>query len=130
LSQELNCFLANDQVVVPGTNPRWTRFIAQGKRLFRAPVRSCIWASRELAITQLNVDSADITAVMAHIEERRLIIVSIYIPDLCARRTKEENLEELSSRLGAISKLIQEEKLRNPHTESIIASDFNRHNLL
>jgi hypothetical protein len=59
-----------------------------------------------LAITQLDVDSVDITAVMAHIEGRRLIVVSIYIPDLCARRTKKENLEELSSRLKAISKII------------------------
>jgi exonuclease III len=130
LGQELNCFLVDDQVVVPGTNPRWTRFIAQGRRPFRAPVRSCIWASKELATTQLDVDSADITAVMAHIEGRKLIVVSVYMPDLCSRRTKDENLEELSSRLEAISKLIQEERLRDPHVEAIVAGDFNRHNPL
>jgi hypothetical protein len=76
------------------------------------------------------VDLADITAVIVHIEGRRLIVVSIYIPDLCSRRTKEENLKELSSRLKATSKLIQEERLCNLHIEAIIADDFNRHNPL
>ena len=130
LGQELNCFLVDDQVVVPGTNPRWTKFIAQGRRPFRAPIRSCIWASRELATTQLDVDLVDITAVIAHIEGRKLIIVSVYMPDLCSRRTREENLKELSSRLEAISKLIQEERLQDSHIEAIVAGDFNRHNSL
>src|SRR5437762_14189166 len=61
LGQEPNCFLADEQVVMPGTNPRWSQFIAQGRRSLRVPVRSCIWASREVAVTQLAVDSADIT---------------------------------------------------------------------
>lgn len=42
LGQEPSCFLADEQVVVPGTNPQWTMFIAQGKGPLRAPVRSCI----------------------------------------------------------------------------------------
>ena len=58
------------------------------------------------------------------------MIVSVYIPDRCSRRTKEENLEELSSRLEMINGLIQGELLRDPHTEVVIAGDFNRHNLL
>jgi exonuclease III len=76
------------------------------------------------------VDSADITAVIAHIEGRKLIVVSVYVPDLSSQRTKDENLEELSSRLEAISKLIQEERLRDSHIEAIVAGDFNRHNPL
>lgn len=130
LGQEPSCFLADEQVVLPGTNPRWTRFIAQGRRSFRAPIRLCIWASRELAVTQLAADSADITAVVAHIKQRRLLIVSVYIPDLCSRRTKDENLEELSSRLDMIRGLVETEQLRDPHMEVVIAGDFNRHNPL
>jgi len=77
-----------------------------GRQQRYPPVRSYIWASRELAATQLQVDSADITAVVAYVGQRRLIIVSVYIPDRCSRRTKEENLEELSSRLEIINGLI------------------------
>ena len=130
LGQEPNCFLAEDRVVMPGTNPKWTKFIAQGRRPFRAPVRSYIWASRELAVTQLTADSADITAVRVYIGGRKLVVVSVYIPDLCARRTKDENLEELSKRLKIISRLVEEERLHDPHTEVVIAGDFNRHNQL
>ncbi|RYP19375.1 hypothetical protein DL766_008456 [Monosporascus sp. MC13-8B] len=65
LGQEPSYFLADEQVVMPGTDERQTRSIAQGRQPFRTPVRSCIWASRELAVTQLAADSADITAVVA-----------------------------------------------------------------
>ena len=130
LGQEPYCFLSDGEVVLAGSNPRWMRFVPMGRKQRYPPVRSCIWASRELATTQLQVDSADITAVVAHVGQRKLMIVSVYIPDRCSRRTKEENLEELSSRLEMINGLIQGELLRDPHTEVVIAGDFNRHNPL
>ena len=130
LGQEPSCFLSDGEVVLQGTNRRWTTFVPNGRRQRYPPVRSCIWASREMAVTQLQADSADITAVVAYIGQRRLMIVSGYIPDLCSRRTKEENLEALTSRLEIINGLFQSELLRDPHTEVVIAGDFNRHNPL
>lgn len=56
--------------------------------------------------------------------------MSVYIPDLCSRRTKDENLEELSSRLDIVRGLVEAERLRDPHTEVVVAGDFNRHNPL
>ncbi|OCK75878.1 hypothetical protein K432DRAFT_408649 [Lepidopterella palustris CBS 459.81] len=123
LGQEPGCFFADEEVVLHGTNPQWTKFVPSGRRQGPYPIRSCIWASREVAVTQLPVDSADITAAMAHIGGRRLVIVSVYIPNLSSRRTKEENLEELSSRLEMISRLVQDKLLRDPHTEVVIAGD-------
>lgn len=67
LSQEPYCFLSNREVVLAGLNPQWTRFVPMGRRQRYPPVRSCIWASRELAATQLQAESADITAVVAHV---------------------------------------------------------------
>ena len=81
-------------------------------------------------MTQLLVDSVDITAVLAYISERRLVVVSVYILDLYARRTKEENLEKLNSRLEMIKELVQRELIHNSHIEIIVASDFNRHSPL
>lgn len=130
LGQEPGCFLADGEVVLHGTNPRWTKFVPSGRRQGPYPVRSCIWTSRELAVTQLAADSADITAVVAHVTQRRLLIVSVYIPDLCSRRTKDKNLEELCTRLDMIRGLVDAERLRDLHTEVVIAGDFNRHNQL
>jgi len=44
--------------------------------------------------------------------------------------TKDENLEGPNTRLGIIWRLVQAERLRDPHTEVIIAGDFNRHSQL
>ena len=68
------------------------------------------------------------TAVVAHVAQRRLLPVLVYIPDLSSRRTRDENLEELCTRLDTIRGLVEAERLRDPHTEIVIAGDFNRHN--
>jgi hypothetical protein len=86
--------------------------------------------SRELAATQVYVDSADITAVVTYVGGRKLVIVSVYIPDLKSTRTKEEGWEALTSRLNLIKDVIQQEQLCDPHTEVVVAGDFNRHNPL
>ena len=54
----------------------------------------------------------------------------VYILDRYLRRTKEENLEELSSRLEIINGLIQGELLRDLYTKVVIVGDFNQHNPL
>ena len=129
LGQEPGCFFAEGVVVLHGTILSWTSFVPSGRRQGQYPVRTCIWASRDVMATQLQVDSADITAVVAHVGGRMLVIVSVYIPDLSSStRTREENLEELSIRLHAIDELVQRERLRDPHTEVVVAGDFNRHN--
>ena len=78
----------------------------------------------------MHVDSADITAVVAYVGGRRLVVVSVYIPDLKSMPTKEEGREALTSRLGMIRDVVQREQLRDPCTEVVVAGDFNRHNPL
>jgi len=56
--------------------------------------------------------------------------VLVYILDRSSRRTKEENLEELSSKLEIINSLIQGELLRDLYTKVVIIGDFNWYNLL
>ena len=60
----------------------------------------------KLAVTQLQVNLVDIIAVMAHVGQRRLIIMSVYIPNRYLRRIKEKNLEELFSKLKIINRLV------------------------
>lgn len=86
--------------------------------------------SRDVAATQVHVDSADITAVVAHVGGKKLVVVSVYIPDLKLIRTKDENWEALTSRLDMIKEAVQREQLRDPHTEVVVAGDFNRYNPL
>ena len=56
--------------------------------------------------------------------------MSVYILDRYLRRTKEENLKELFSRLEIINGLIQGKLLRDLYTEVVIIGDFNWHNPL
>ena len=51
LGQEPYCFLSDGEVVLASSNPRWMRFVPMGRRQRFPLVRSCIWASRELAAT-------------------------------------------------------------------------------
>jgi exonuclease III len=78
-----------------------------------------------VAATQLQANSADITVIVAHVNGRKLIIVLVYILDLYLRRTKKENLKELTSRLEIINRLVLNKLLRNLHTEVVITGDFN-----
>jgi len=130
LGQEPGCFLADGEVVLHGTNPHWMTFVPFGRRRGQNPVRSCMWVSRDVAATQVHVDSADITAVVAHVGGKKLVVVSVYIPDLKSMRTKDESWEALTSRLDMIKEIVQEEQLRDPYTEVVVAGDFNRHNPL
>lgn len=122
--------LADNEIVLHGSNPRWLKFTPTRRRNKRAPVRACIWAAKQVTATQLPVDSADITAIAIRLDQRRIIVVSVYIPAYNTRKTKEENRIKLETRLNLINQLAQEELLRNPHVELLIAGDFNRHNSL
>jgi hypothetical protein len=56
LGQELGCFLAEGEVVLHGTNPRWTSFVPSGRRQGQYPVRTCIWAASDVKATQIQAD--------------------------------------------------------------------------
>ena len=85
---------------------------------------------RDVAATQVHVDSADITAVVAYVGGRKLVVVSVYIPTLKSMQNRDKGREALTSRLDIIREVVQREQLRDPHTEVIVAGDFNRHNPL
>jgi len=73
----------------------------------------------------VHVDSADITAVVAYVGGRKLVVVSVYIPTLKSMQNRDKGREALTSRLDIIREVVQREQLRDPRTEVIIASDFN-----
>jgi hypothetical protein len=68
--------------------------------------------------------------VVAHVSGKRIVIISMYIPDLNSTQTKDKSKEVLTSRLDAIKEIVQQEQLYNPHTEVIVASNSNQHNPL
>ena len=65
-----------------------------------------------------------------YIGQRRFIIILVYILNRDLRRTKEENLKELFSKLKIINNLIQGKLLHDLYIEVVIVSDFNWYNLL
>lgn len=54
---------------------------------------------------QLLIDSIDIIVIVVYISKKKIVVILIYILDLCSWRTKKENLKKLSSRLKIIKEL-------------------------
>ena len=53
-----------------GTNPRCAKFVPPGRRQGSYTVRSCIWASGEVAATQVEVDTGQGDGVARSREDR------------------------------------------------------------
>jgi hypothetical protein len=83
-----------------------------------------------MTVTQLPVNSADVTPVRSYINDRRIVVILVYISGSCAYRTKKETMLTLTGRLKLISQLAQEELLHGSHTKLITGGDFSRHNPL
>lgn len=130
LGQKPWYFLADGEVALHGRNPHWMAFIQFRRCQGQNPVRSCIWMSNEVATTQVHIDWVESTAVVAHTGGKKLVVVSVYIPDLKSMRPKYEGWEALTSRLAMIKDVVLREQLRGPHTEVIVVGDFNRQNPL
>lgn len=130
LGQEPSCSLIDNDIILYGSNPQWSRFVPTCTRRKRSPVRACIWAAKHIPATQLAIHSPDIAAIAVQLDQRRIVVISVYIPDYSSRRTREKNRQKPESRLSLINRLAQEELLYDPRTEFFIAGDFNRHNPL
>jgi hypothetical protein len=129
LIQEPYCFRIDRQdLVSPVYHPYWTAYTPTAHdHGSRWPFRSMIWAHRDLAVKQIPVASSDVTAVVAELEGRQILAISIYVP---ARESEAD--DELISRLDCVRQTIY--RVRRQHSpqsvEVIVAGDFNRHDQL
>jgi ribonuclease HI len=129
LIQEPHCWRIDGQVITaPQHHAYWTPYVpAVHHEEGRWPFRSMIWAHRDLAVKQVPTSSPDITAAMTEVEGRKILAISVYIP-----QQQEDVGDALSAYLDCIRGVI--EKTRREQSpqqiEVIIAGDFNRHDQL
>ena len=84
--------------------------------------RSMIWTRADLEVEQVKIESSDITAVTMRLPQCIVLLMSVYV--------QGSDPDALELAIQIIKQAISEVKQRNMSTEIIVASDFNRHNIL
>ncbi|KJZ69551.1 hypothetical protein HIM_11064 [Hirsutella minnesotensis 3608] len=107
----------------PMGNRNWTKMIPTSVRDASWPIRSMLWIRSDLEAEQVPVPSADLTAAVLRLEEREVLVVSVYV--------EGKNDEALTSAMEMLRGVI--DRFRNATgscTDVVLAGDFNRHDLL
>src|ERR1700722_440036 len=81
-----------------------------------------LWIQKDLEAEQLAIQSPDLTAALIHLPDRKMLIVSVYIP---------HGTEALLEEIEQIRTLISTTRQRiGTRTDVVLAGDFNRHDQL
>ena len=111
---------------IPMHHPQWSPIYPSkieataGVACFRA----MIWVRKHLKPRQVLIQHQDMAAVSLAVGNRRILMVSIYIP--CSTSSREQNLEELCTRLEYVSRAYENERRTYQNVELFVAGDFNR----
>ena len=110
-------------LTTPMLHHKWTKMVPSTWRERRWPIRSMLWVSREAEAEQVRIESPDLTAAIIRLHERRVLVVSVYIPggDPQALRDACNKLDE------AITKVRRQ---AGTVVDVVLAGDFNQHDQL
>ena len=120
---------ANLPVSVPLYHTKWQSFFPSHvslpitNRVTRAPFRSMIWAANGQKVQQVPIHHPDITAVILSLQDRAILMVSVYIPYSTSTSDDEPRL---TSRLNLIQETYIKIKESTPNLELVVSGDFNR----
>ena len=110
-------------LTTPMLHHKWTKMVPSTWREGRWPIRSMLWVSREVEAEQVRIESPDLTAAIIRLHERRVLVVSVYIPggdpqalrDTCNKL--DEAITDVRRRAGTV-------------VDVMLAGDFNQHDQL
>jgi hypothetical protein len=112
------------------THHKWTPIIPTAEEEIKKPgmCKSMIWVNRDHpTVQQVEVKSPDITAVITQLHNRKILVISVYVP----HKADGNHLETLESRINLINAVVStQRKLHGSHLDILIAGDFNRHHHL
>ena len=67
-------------VIVPTGHINWTKICPIIQKDKRWPIHSILWIRKDIEAEQIAMQSSDLTAAMLHLPERKILIISVYIP--------------------------------------------------
>ncbi|PHH85351.1 hypothetical protein CDD83_550 [Cordyceps sp. RAO-2017] len=109
-------------VTAPMGHSNWSRILPTQTNEAGWPVRSMLWVRKDIDLEQVPIPSADLTAAILHLQDRDILVASIYV------QGKDE--EALILAMRELDSLIT--RFRNgvgKRTDVVLAGDFNRQDL-
>lgn len=107
----------------PAGHSNWTKMIPTRIEDRMWPIRSMLWVRRDIEAEQVPVPSADLTAAVLRLEDRDVMVVSVYVEGrdetalVVAMRQLRNLIHQFRDRTGR-------------RTDVVLAGDFNRHDIL
>lgn len=119
----------NLPVSVPVYHTKWQPFfpshvfLPTAKRVTRALFRSMIWAAKGPKVQQVPVHHPEITAVILSLQDRTILMVSVYIPH---STSASKNEPRLTTRLILIQETYIKIRESTSNLELVVSGDSNR----
>lgn len=133
LLSEPHCFRVEGKPVVsPVSHPYWTPYRPATEHNGSCAFRSMIWAHRDLQPRQVPIRSPDLTAISLQLQDRILLVISVYIPPRDRSEHGRDSAEDVCSRTDLVRLAITDLERQHVHrkVEVVVAGDFNRHDQL
>jgi exonuclease III len=110
-------------LTTPMQHHGWTKMVPSSFREGRWPIRSMLWVRKEVEAEQVRLESPDMTAAILRLQDRRILVVSVYIPGGEPQALRES--------CNALRKAVHDVR-RNAGTtvDVVLAGDFNQHDQL
>jgi hypothetical protein len=79
--QEPNVWRQNENKIrLPAAHPSWSQVIPTSQSQEQWAIRSMLWIRKDIVFQQIDIDSSDITAATLYLPNRKVLVMSVYIP--------------------------------------------------
>ena len=134
--QEPHCFTSQDgkAIVTPVSSSVWIQHLPTKTSSSRWPVRSCLWTHKDIRTTQIPVQSHDLTAILLHLHNMTVLLVSVYIPPIGTAEwgppSRLQDSRHLQHRVRLLRDAVNSVRALHAQVEVLRLGDFNRHDHL